>query len=447
MAATSIKSRLALLLLMLVAATLALLACAPERVVIVEVTPTPADAPATTDTPGPTGTSHPPMPSPPLPPVNVPATVSAALTRVAPRPSRGPGPAAAAAAAIRSISDVATEIDGGLVRVVTPTGHGSGFVVSQDGLVVTNAHVVDEYSTVTVISVEGERYEAPVLGSDMLIDLAVLRVDSAAALRPIPLADVGRVQQGQEIIALGFPTTEDSGRRYTVSTGTVRSRHTHGAVKRIHTNAAINPGSNGGPLINRDGEVVGVNTSGFAEYAGMSFAISVSEVKANLDSLASGKMVVAENRGQWRIYNNQECRYSLLVHPNWTPAGGEEECHASFRRYDGLNVVGTINIWAFRIEAGENLDGFAQWWRDALAQESHDWLFFELRSFRDITAVHDGYLLDYLWQETEHQCVSSASDLVVESRHFPKALVLSANVCTSAEQYVFGEIMAMDFIY
>lgn len=447
MAATAIKSRLAPLILMLVAATLAVLACAPERVVIVEVTPTPADAPATTDTPGPTGTSHPPMPSPPLPPVNVPATVSAALTRVAPKPSRAPGPATAAAAAIRSISDVATEIDGGLVRVVTPTGHGSGFVVSQDGLVVTNAHVVDEYSTVTVISVEGERYEAPVLGSDMLIDLAVLRVDSAAALRPMPLADVARVREGQEIIALGFPTTEDSGRRYTVSTGTVHSHYTHGAVRRIHTNAAINPGSNGGPLVNRKGEVIGVNTSGFAEYAGRSFAISVSEVKANLDSLASGKVVVAENGGEWRIYNNKECHYSLLVHPNWTSAGGEEECHASFRRHDGLSVVGTINIWVFRLEGGESLEGFAQWWRDALAQESRDWVFFELRSLRSITAVHEGYLLDYVWQEAEHQCISGASDLVVESRHFPKALVLSANVCSSAGQSVFHEISAMDFIY
>ena len=447
MAASGIKSRLALLILMLAAATLALLACAPERVVVVEVTPTPADTPAATDAPAPTDTLHPPMPSPPSPPVNVPATVSAALTRVAPKPSRGPGPAAAAAAAIRSISEVATEIDGGLVRVVTPTGHGSGFVVSQDGLVVTNAHVVDEHSTVTVRSVEGEHYEAQVLGSDTLIDLAVLRVDSAAALRPIPLADAANVRRGQEILALGFPTTEDSGRRYTVSTGTVSYHRTHGAVKRIHTDAAINPGSNGGPLVNRDGEVIGVNTSGFAEYAGTSFAISVSEVKANLDSLASGKVVLAENGGEWSIYNNKECRYSLLVHPNWTPVGGEEECHSSFKRYDGLSVVGTINIWVFQIENGETLDGFAQWWRDALIQESRDWVVFELHSFMSITTVHDGYLLDYLWQKAGHRCVSSASDLLVASHHLPKALVLTASVCSSAESSIFHEIEAMEFTY
>ena len=439
-AAIGIKSRLAPLVLA-ATATLSLLACAPERIVMVEVTSTPAGAA------GPTDATHPAVSSPAPPPEDIPATVSAAMTRVAPRPSRGLRPAAAAAAAIRSISEVATEIDGGLVQVVTPTGHGSGFAVSQDGLVVTNAHVVNEHATVTVISVEGERYEARVLGSDTLIDLAVLRVEAVGALRPIPLADIANVREGEEIIALGFPTAEDPGRRYTVSTGTVTDHHTYGTVRRIHTDAAIKPGSNGGPLVNRDGEVIGVNTSNFAEYAGTSFAISVIEVTANLDSLAAGETVVAENKGEWRTYNNAGCRYSLLVHPNWTVVGGEEECRASFKRYDGLSVVGTINIQVFQLEGGETLDGFAQWWQDSLGQEAQGWVVFEMRSFRRISSFHQGYLLDYLWQEDGDKCVSGASDLLVESRHFPKALVFSANVCSSAEQAVFREIRAMEFIY
>ena len=442
MAVTAIKSRLAPLALVLAAAaTLSLLACAPEKVVIVEVTATPPGAPAPTDTLRPAVSSSAPRPE------DIPATVSAVLTRVAPRPSRGPGPAAAAAAAIRSISEVATEIDGGLVQVITPTGRGSGFAVSQDGLVVTNAHVVDEHLTVTVISVEGERYEARVLGSDMLIDLAVLRVDSAGALRPMPLADIASVRAGEEIIALGFPMAENSGRRYTVSTGTVTDHHTYGTIRRIHTDAAINPGSNGGPLVNRDGEVIGVNTSSFAEYAGTSFAISVSEVTANLASLAAGQTVAAENGGEWRTYNNAECRYSLLVHPNWTLGGGEEECRASFKRHDGLNVVATINIRVFRLNGGETLDEFAQQWLDDLMQEARNWAVYEMRSFKSISTFHEGYLLDYLWQESGDKCVSVASDLLVESRHFPKALAFSANVCSSAEQSVFREIRSMEFIY
>ena len=444
-AATLLDNRLTLLAL--VVAAIALLACVSEQLETAEATPSPAltsaFAPPATDASGQTDA----FPQSASPPADVPATVSAALTRTAPRPSPGSGPAAAAAAAIRSISDVATKIDGGLVRVTTPTGTGSGFVVSGEGLVVTNAHVVKEHRSVMVRSVEGEDYAAEVLGSDTLIDLAVLRVDSAETLRPIPLADIAHVQEGQEIIALGFPIAENSGRRYTVSTGTVHSHRTHGSVKRIHTNAAINPGSNGGPLVNRNGEVIGVNTSSFAEYAGTSFAISVSEVKANLSSLASGQTVVAENGGEWRTYNNSECRYSLLVHPNWTIVGGEEECHVSFKRYDGLSVAGTINIWVFHLDSGDTLEGFAQWWRDALLQESRSWTVFELRSFRNIATLHDGYVLDYLWQEAEHKCVSSASDLAVQSHHFPKALVLSASVCASARQSVFHEIDAMEFIY
>ena len=110
-------------------------------------------------------------------------------------------------------------------------------------------------------------------------------------------------------------------------------------------------------------------------------------------------------------------------------------------------MAGTINIRVFRLKGGQTLDEFAQWWHDSLTQEARKWALFEMRSFMHIATFHEGYLLDYLRQETGDKCVSGASDLLVESHHFPKALVLSANVCSSAEQSVFREIRAMEFIY
>ena len=444
-------------LLILLMLTPMVSACVTERVVIVEVTPTPgpASAPAALATPAATMAAPPTAvpatttaatPEPvaaAAPTVDIPATVSAALTLVAP-PTPGP---TSPNAESRSISDVVQTIEEGLVQIITPTGSGSGFVVSGDGLVVTNAHVVEEHSSVTVRSVAGESYDAQVVGRDALVDLAALRVESGATLPPMPLGDSAAVRVGDEVIALGFPLNEELGGGYTATTGIVSARRTHGAVERIQTDAAINPGSSGGPLVNRNGEVVGVNTSTYAEYAGISFAISVSEVKTNLASLASGVSVTVASGGEWSTYESEECRYALLVHPNWVLGEEGDECHVHFERYDEASLLGTIDVWAFDLRRSETLAGFAEWWRDTLVQQAGDWATFDLLSYASITAAHNGYLLDYEWRDASHNCLSTASDLVVKSNHFSKALVFSSSICDTSDQSVFDEIAAMEFNY
>ena len=454
------RSRWWLWLVIMLTLTPPLTACVTERVVIVEVTSTPAptqaalpNAPHPVATP--TATAAPasapsataaPMPTlAPTPVVNIPATVSAALTIIAP-PTPGPT-AQGAETETRSISDVVQKIEGGLVQIITPNGSGSGFVVSGDGLVVTNAHVVEEHSSVTVRSVAGESYDAQVVGRDALVDLAALRVESGAALPPMPLGDSASVRVGDEVIALGFPLNDELGGGYSVTTGIVSARRTHGAVERIQTDAAINPGSSGGPLVNRNGEVVGVNTSTYAEYAGISFAISVSEVKTNLASLASGVSVTVASGGEWSTYESAECRYALLVHPNWGLGEEGDECHVYFERYDEGSLLGTIDVWTFDLRRGETLEGFAEWWRDTLVQQAGDWATFDLLSYASISAAHSGYLLDYQWRDSSQNCLSIASDLVVKSTHLSKALVFSSSLCDSADGAIFDEIAAMEFSY
>ena len=419
---------------------------ATVAVMVADALPTPTLTPMPTHTPYPTYTPYPTFtlnPTPTLIPTatpDIPATVSAELTRVAPPSTPVP------VAATRSIADVVSSIAPGLVQIVTPTSDGSGFVVSNDGLIVTNAHVVDQYSTVSVRLMNGQLHSGRVLGRDETIDLAVIKVDSRQAWQPMTLGEAGSVGVGDGVMALGFPLGDQLGRDYTVTTGIVSSLRTYGSVERIQTDAAINPGNSGGPLVDRDGRVIGVNTSTFSDYQGISFAISVSEVRRNLDFLASGGNVLAQTGGEFWTYENAKCSYSLVVHPNWALAG-EKECSAYFERYDGGDLVGTINIDAYALETGETLRDFAYWYHDFLVDLSRDWQLFDLKSFQRDNQGHDGYVIDYLWQESREYCISSDLDLIVESSYYYDALVMNFGICSFMPQSVFDEISAMEFDY
>ena len=401
-------------------------------------TPTPTAPP--TYTPQPTHTPYPTFAPRPTATPDIPATVSAELTRVAPPPTTE------RVAATRSIADVVRSIAPGLVQIVTPTGDGSGFVVSHDGLIVTNAHVVDQYPSVSVRLVNGQSHTGRVLGRDETLDLAVIKVDSRQAWQPMTLGEAADIDVGDEVIALGFPLGDELGRDYTVTTGIVSSLRTHGSVERIQTDAALNPGNSGGPLVDRDGRVIGVNTSTATDYEGISFAISIASVRANLDFLASGGNVLAQTGGEFWTYENAQCSYSLVVHPNWALAE-EDGCSAYFERHDRDALVGTINIDAYALETGETLRDFAIWYRDYVVDLSRDWELFDLGSFRRDNQGHDGFVIDYQWQESQDYCISSVLDLIVESNYYYEALVMNVGVCSFMPQSVFDEISAMEFDY
>ena len=179
----------------------------------------------------------------------------------------------------------------------TERGQGSGVIIQADGLVLTNAHVVEGSDRVTVGLPGGQRYEARVVGADRVTDLALLRLSGPGPWAVAPLGNSDALQVGDWAIAVGNPFGLDN----TVTLGIVSSLNRNAGMlgitdKRldlIQTDAAINPGNSGGPLLNADGEVVGINTlvrSGPG--AGLGFAIPINLAKGVAAQLGQGSTVV-----------------------------------------------------------------------------------------------------------------------------------------------------------
>lgn len=160
-------------------------------------------------------------------------------------------------------------------------GFGSGFIISEDGYIVTNAHVVDGASEISVSLPDRRQYKAELVGADKRTDVALLKVD-ASGLPVLELGDSDGLNVGQWVLAIGSPF----GFEYTATQGIVsalsRSLPDENYVPFIQTDVAVNPGNSGGPLFDTDGQVIGVNSQIFSRsggYMGLSFAIPASVVK------------------------------------------------------------------------------------------------------------------------------------------------------------------------
>ena len=173
-------------------------------------------------------------------------------------------------------------------------GMGSGFVVSSDGLILTNAHVIEGSDKVKVTLKDGRTFEGEVMGTDPMTDVGVIKIE-ADDLPAVTIADSDKLQPGEYAIAIGNPLGLDN----TVTTGIVSatgrtSSQVGIADKRvsfIQTDAAINPGNSGGPLLNAKGEVIGINTAIIQGAQGLGFAIPVNQARDVADQLvAKGKV-------------------------------------------------------------------------------------------------------------------------------------------------------------
>jgi S1-C subfamily serine protease len=173
-------------------------------------------------------------------------------------------------------------------------GQGSGFIVDRSGIILTNAHVVSGADTVSVLLKDGRTFQGEVRGADDTLDLAVIQIDGDN-LPVAPLGSSENVQVGDWAIAVGNPLGLDN----TVTLGIVstlnRSSSQVGVPDKridfIQTDAAINPGNSGGPLLNDEGEVIGINTAIRADAEGIGFAIPIDTAKAVQDQLARGENI------------------------------------------------------------------------------------------------------------------------------------------------------------
>ena len=172
-----------------------------------------------------------------------------------------------------------------------PRGVGSGFVLTSDGFIMTNAHVVEGASEVLVTLTDKREFKARIVGADKRSDVAVVKIE-ATGLPAVKVGDVNRLKVGEWVMAIGSPF----GLENTVTAGIVsaKQRDTGDFLPFIQTDVAINPGNSGGPLINMRGEVIGVNSQIYSRsggFMGISFAIPIDEAVRVSDQLrASGRV-------------------------------------------------------------------------------------------------------------------------------------------------------------
>lgn len=207
-----------------------------------------------------------------------------------------------------SIADIADKVSKSVVSIVTSTkttnffgqstdsaAAGTGIIVTNDGYVLTNKHVINGAHKVTVILDDGTTYEdVEVVSTDPLNDIAFLKIKDVSDLSPVTLGDSKTINVGQQVIAIGNALGEyqntvtsgiisGTGRSVTASDGSGYNTETLSDM--IQTDAAINSGNSGGPLVNAAGEVIGVNTATSTSAENMGFAIPISSVKGMLKQL------------------------------------------------------------------------------------------------------------------------------------------------------------------
>ncbi|MGD1856206.1 MAG: HhoA/HhoB/HtrA family serine endopeptidase [Leptolyngbyaceae cyanobacterium] len=206
------------------------------------------------------------------------------------------------------------------------SGQGSGFIVDSNGYILTNAHVINQADRVTVTLKDGRHFNGIVEGADELTDLAVVKIDTDS--KDLPVASLGnsdKVAVGDWAIAVGNPLGLDN----TVTLGIVstlkRSSATVGIPDKridfIQTDAAINPGNSGGPLLNSQGDVIGINTAIRADATGIGFAIPINKAKSIQDQLSRGERIahpylgvqIADLTPEMAKRNNDDPNASMII--------------------------------------------------------------------------------------------------------------------------------------
>jgi S1-C subfamily serine protease len=176
------------------------------------------------------------------------------------------------------------------------TGTGSGFVFSSDGLILTNAHVIENSGVLKVTLLDGNEFSGEIIGRDRDADIAIIKI-FGSGYTPVRLGSSGDLKIGQLVIAIGNPLGYQHSVSVGVLSGVGRTMSTPGGQlidDILQSDAAMNPGNSGGPMINTDGEVIGINTAIIPSAQGLSFSIGIDSAKEITRYLISdGKVIKA----------------------------------------------------------------------------------------------------------------------------------------------------------
>ena len=191
--------------------------------------------------------------------------------------------------AVVHVQVIKNEQHPGTKKIEQQQGSGSGFVISTDGYIVTNNHVIEDAVSIKIAFADGIEQNATLIGADASTDIAILKVYDGD-LKPLQFANSDILEPGQIAIAIGNPM----GLQHTVTTGVVSAlgrtlRANNGRLidDIIQTDAALNPGNSGGPLVNSEGKVIGVNTAVVSSAQGLCFAVS-----SNLAAYVAGQLII-----------------------------------------------------------------------------------------------------------------------------------------------------------
>lgn len=216
-----------------------------------------------------------------------------------------------------------------------PTAHGTGVIIKSGGVILTNAHVVDEITNTTVIFSDGESYPAQIQYIDKEADLAVIRVNRLG-LKPISFAETGSVFAGQSVIAIGTPLSlsmRNSASKGIISGTDVSLNDAYYPL--LQTDAAINGGNSGGPLLNMKGQLIGINSSKYAGIGieGLNFSIPLETVNYALSQFEKNGRVIRPDFGV-TLENSWEARIGLPTKKGVTVKNSSS---------DGLKIGDVIN--------------------------------------------------------------------------------------------------------
>lgn len=403
----------------------------------------PTRTPVSTHTPIPTAThTATPTPAPTSSPTHTP------VPTVAPTPAATHTPLPTSTP---TLAQTIERIERGLVYIKTPSGSGSGFIVEEDGLVVTNAHVVEDFETVSVVTADGAEYAGSVLGVDEIADLALVKVRAGTRFAAMGLGDSDGVQVGDDVIALGFPLRYELGSSLTVTRGIISSKRMADGVEELQTDAAINPGNSGGPLVDRDGRVIGVNyaelpLSDGSPVDNIGFSVAVNELKKRMDALAKGNDVLlpTPTPGQWTAYRNQEYGYGIDIPPGWRLT---EETDGRDVSFWSNNSAAALDVYVYDLsDDPASLADLAEWRRDNLLERagSEAWDVLEIIDF--VGVRRDGgayYWLEYKYRDSAEYCVSHNTEIIVLSSQYPAVpygFNVSGGVCEHSLDYYADQV-------
>ncbi len=222
---------------------------------------------------------------------------------------------------------------------------GTGFVISKDGHIATNQHVIDGADDIVVNLNDGRKLTAEVVGQDYEMDLAILKIEPGNDLVPLQIGDSDKLRVGEWVIAIGNPYGLD----HTVTAGVVSAKGRPMQIENriykdlIQTDAAINPGNSGGPLLNTKGEVVGINTAVNAQAQGIGFAISINTAGDVLDELIKNGKVIRPYMGIYLQPVDKDIANYLDIDPRGIVVVGVEPgspaAKAGIIKYDVITKI------------------------------------------------------------------------------------------------------------